>query len=415
MRNGIRFLLLTLVCAIVAAGQTFSSGSTGADGALNVTSGTTTVALPASGILNYTTVNIALHATLTFKNNLTNTPVIILATGAVNIGGAISLGGGSPTPGPGGFYGSVGANLPGLGPGAGQPSPANINATWVGPLSLVPISGGSGGASSQAPCGSSYVPGGGGGGAIAIASSASITVSNDGTYLDPVGTIETAGGGGGSCSPAGTAGNGSAGAIRLVANSISISGYLHAAIVRLEAPLGQVTYTGSGTAPVISTINPLIAPTKPPSITILSIGGYAVPSYSGASFNSIDLMLPTQLQDPIPVLVQGTNIPVGSPVTINFNGGGTSTTASLAGSTAQSTATVYISGLNRSAVTFLFVSATYDPALISDLRQSGPDAVSKIDLAAAPGQKTQYRFLRRDGSTVELANVSVELRQALGL
>jgi len=187
-------------------------------------------------------------------------------------------------------------------------------------------------------------------------------------------------------------------------------------MVRLEAPLGQVADTGGGTAPVIAPINPLIAPTKPPSFSIVSIGGYPVPSYSGGSFNSIDLMLPTQLQDPIPVLVQGTNIPVGSSVTVNFNGGGTSTTASLAGTTATSTATVYISGLNRSAVTFLFISATYDPTLISEnLKQTGPDAVSQIELAAAPGQKTQYRFLRRDGSVVELANVSVDLRRALGL
>jgi hypothetical protein len=210
---------------------------------------------------------------------------------------------------------------------------------------------------------------------------------------------------------------GANGAIRLVANAINVSGSFNgAAIVRLEAPLGQVTYNGGGTAPVIAPINPLIAPSKPPSISIVSIGPYPVPSYSGGSFTSIDLMLPTQLQDPIPVLVQGTNIPVGSPVTINFNGGGTSTTANLAGSTASSTATVYVSGLNRSAVTFLFVSATYDPTLISEnLHQTGPDAVSKIELAAAPGQKTQYRFLRRDGSAVELANVSAELRQALGL
>jgi hypothetical protein len=257
------------------------------------------------------------------------------------------------------------------------------------------------------------VGGGGGGGAITVASSASITVASVNGYISAGGSSAQSSDG---CGNSYTGPAGAPGAIRLVANNISVGGVLSASIVRLEAPLGQVSYTGSGTVPVIATVNPLIVPTKPPSITILSIGGYPVPSYSGGSFNSIDLMLPTQLQDPIPVLVQGTNIPVGSPVTINFNGGGTSTTANLAGSTAQSTATVYISGLNRSAVTFLFVSATFDPTLISqNLKQTGPNAVSKIELAAAPGEKTRYRFFRHDGSSVELANVPVELRRALGL
>ena len=411
MRNGIRFLLIVLVCALAAAGQSFSSGSTGADGVLDLTSGDRTVVLPASGILNYTTVNIPAGKTLTFQENLTNTPVVMLATGAVIIAGTINLNASGQTPGPGGFYGGN-PNLPGLGPGGGQRGQAG---QWIGSLSLVPNIGGSGGGGNSGPNCYYYtswsLPGGGGGGAITVASSASITVAG------AAGNI-TAGGSYTSWSACGDGGNGPAGApgaIRLVANNISVGGVLTAAIVRLEAPLGQVSYTGSGTVPVVATINRLIAPTKPPSISVVSIGGYPVPSYSGGSFNSIDLMLPTQLQDPIPVLVQGTNIPIGSPVTINFNGGGTSTTANLAGSTAQSTATIYISGLNRSAVTFLFVSATYDPSLISDLRQTGPDAVSKIELAAAPGEKTQYRFLRRDGSAVELANVSVDLRRALGL
>ena len=203
-----------------------------------------------------------------------------------------------------------------------------------------------------------------------------------------------------------------------MANSINVTGSWSAYIVRLEAPLGQVTYTGSGVAPVVTPIDPLITPTHPPSLTILSIGGYPVPYYSGSSFSTIDLLLPTQLTDPIPVVVQGNNVPVGSPVTINFSGSSsaTSTTANLTGANTTSTATVYISNLNRGAVTYLFVSATFDPTLISqDLKQTGPNAVSKVELAVAPGEKTQYRFLRRDGSQIPLRSVSAELRRTLGL
>jgi hypothetical protein len=66
-------------------------------------------------------------------------------------------------------------------------------------------------------------------------------------------------------------------------------------------------------------------------------------------------------------------------------------------------------------VTFLFVSATFDPTLISQtVPQKGPDAVSKIELAAAIGEKTQYRFFRLDGSQVPFDRISAELRRALG-
>jgi len=152
-------------------------------------------------------------------------------------------------------------------------------------------------------------------------------------------------------------------------------------------------------------------------LTILSIGGYPVPSYSGSSFSSIDLLLPAQLADPIPVVVQGNNVPVGSPVTVNFSGSpsATSTTANLTGTSATSTVTVYISNVNRGAVTYLFVSATFDPTLIAQsVPQKGPNAVSKIELAAAIGAKTQYRFFRPDGSQVPFDRVPSALRQALG-
>ena len=413
MRNSVRFLLLMFVCALTAVGQSFSSGSTGADGALDLTTGDRTVQLPPSGILNYTTVNIPTGRTLTFAKNLSNTPVIMLTTGAVSIAGAINISAslGSRTPGPGGFYGGD-AGLPGLGPGGGQTTDAP--GQWVGPLSLVPIIGGSGAAGGTGYCdgGQFSIPGGGGGGAMAIASSTTITVS---------GTIAANGGRSGWGCEGGFTNNGppgSGGAVRLVANSINVSGSISAAVVRLEGPLGQVSYAGSGTAPVISTVNPVITPTHPPFISIVSIGGYPVPSYSGSSFTTIDVLLPTQLTDPIPVVVQATNVPVGSPVSIAFglSSGATSSTANLAGSSASSTATVYVSGVSRSGVSYLFASATFSASLIStNLNKADPSGVSRIELAAAPGQKTRYRFLREDGSEVSVAKVPEDIRRFFGL
>ena len=176
---------ISLVISMPAWAQTFSSGSTGADGALDLTNGSQTVQVPPSGIFNYTTVNVPAGQTLSFTNNLTNTPVIMLAQGNVTIAGTINLSSptGSSTPGPGAFYGG-GPGTPGWGPGGGAAQPDG--GQWMGPLTLFPNIGGSGGAGGYYNAGPEYgcntyaVGGGGGGGAITIASSTSITISASG-------------------------------------------------------------------------------------------------------------------------------------------------------------------------------------------------------------------------------------------
>ena len=406
MMSSARFLLLTPVFSLIALAQTFSSGSTGADGALNPTSNTT-VQLPPSGTLNYTTVNIPAGVTLTFQNNLQNTPVIMLAQGNVTVSGIINVRGVGRAPGPGGFEGGD-TYLPGFGPAHGQNSPIQVAAQWVGPRSLVAIIGGSGGAGNPFG-GNNPCWGGGGGGAILIASSTGITLSGQIlAYGDPLGTIN--------CNPV-LSTPGASGAVRLVANSVTVTGNLTAAIVRLEAPLGSNNYSGGGTPPIISTINPILVPTNPPSLTIVSVGGYPVPSYSGSSFNTIDLMLPTQLQDPIPVVVQATNVPVGSPVSVAFSGSAsaTSTTANLSGTASSSSATVYVSGLTRSAVSYLFVSASFNASQVAQNIGPASNRVSTIKVASGIGQKSTYRFLRRDGTEVDPRAISPDLRRAFGL
>src|SRR5579884_1105282 len=252
MRNAVLMLMMMFAMAVAAIGQTFSSGSTGVDGPLDLTYGDTVVQLPDSGILNYTTVNIPVGRTLTFQNNLSNTPVIMLAQGAVNIAGTINISASGQNPGPGGFRGGD-AGRPGWGPGAGSPANAQPYGIWIGPLSLVPNVGGSGSSGFYVGPGSPYgwncydggvqPAGGGGGGAITLASSASITVS---------GAIVASGDSApGECNASALRGfGGPAGAIRLIANSLNVSGSMSASIIRMEAPLNNNIYTGSGTAPV---------------------------------------------------------------------------------------------------------------------------------------------------------------------
>ncbi len=243
-------LLLLAPLAVLSSAQShaqgFESGSTGANGALNVASGTQSVTLPPDGILNYTTINVAAGATLLFNRNALNTPVYLLATGNVTISGTIDVSGspGTRTPpvggkgGPGGFDGGVpgiDAVLPGAGygPGAGRGglpdygaggagsgsystvgtsgSSTNRGVTYGSPL-LVPLVGGSGGGGGTGSFGTAGYGGGGGGGAILIASSTRVTVS---------GSIRALGGLDSSFSPWGP---GSGGAIRLLAPVVSGTG-----------------------------------------------------------------------------------------------------------------------------------------------------------------------------------------------
>jgi hypothetical protein len=401
---------LLFLFSIATHAQTFSSGSTGADGALNLAmmncpNNICAVQLPESGILNYTTVNVPAGKSLIFNRNSHNTPVIMLTQGNVTIGGIISV---APPvlyprqsiePGPGGFYGGD-LGQPGLGPGGGQ-VPAGAG-KWVGPLSLQPLVGGSGGAG-----GENGLHGGGGGGAILIASSTSITLSAGSAIIaDGINSLVGVG----------TGSYGSGGAIRLVANVLNVSGSFSACggncgVIRLEAPSGALTFTGSATpAAVLSPINPTVVSTAPPSLTIVSIGGHAVPSYAGSRFDTVDLLLPNQLTDPITVVVRGNNIPLGTQVEIravNGSSQATYTPGTLAGTFENSTASPSISGLNRTSVTYLLASAMFDPpASAANFNPKGPDQVAKVRVETTLGARPKYLFLRSNGSVIETGKLS---------
>ncbi len=411
-KQAILALLFVAAAASAAQAQTFSSGSTGADGALNITVNTT-LPLPANGILNFTTVTVQAGYTLTFAKNASNTPVVILATGDVMIGGVIAVNAGglnidgvddARIPGCGGFAGG-GPGEPGTGPGAG--TVASYVATWVGPLSLVPIVGGSGGANG----------GGGGGGAIVIASSGKITVA-------------------GGITANGRAYGGSGGAMRLVANRVEVtSGYMWAlgcsvcspwsgwdgnsGLIRIEAPAGQ-TYLANPAAitpaAVLTVPNPEITRGSPTLLSIVSVAGQPVPAGSGSRTTVADILLPSTIADDLPVVVNAVNIPVGTEVTLGFltSARGTVATATLAGTYASSTATLHVTGLNRGTgvVTAFYVTAVFavPPSGGGGGGAPGPDAVAQVRVTASLGEPMRYAFLRADGSEVDPARVPAELR-----
>src|SRR5216684_6580175 len=211
--------LLLFTAATVHAQNNFSSGSTGVDGAFAPTT-SQSIAVPASGTFNFTTVNIPSGVTITFTRNATNTPLTILASGDVVIAGNINIDGQTPANngvgglgGPGGSNGGAGgygfdqsfSGVPGDGPGGGGGgigvasgtagagggggfgtaggSGANAGSLngapgpKFGAPTVLPLIGGSGGGGGGANNNGRAGGGGGGGGAILIASSGTITIN----------------------------------------------------------------------------------------------------------------------------------------------------------------------------------------------------------------------------------------------
>jgi hypothetical protein len=281
-------LALALLALVPLSVLALDSGSTGSDDVFNP-SVNTERQVPASGVFNFTTVNIPSGVKVTFKKNATNTPVVILATGDVTIAGTIDISGGNAAAagaagdgnigddgvpglgGPGGYdggrggaanYGRAGAGI-GPGAGAGGHGCATSASVFGGPATVGGAGAGFGtagialtvtatftcsGTSFVAPApGATYgssqllplVGGSGGGGAAGGPSFAgsgggggggSILIAANGT-VTVTGSVLANGGKGGDTSGAGAGANGgggSGGAIRIIARAIAGNGTISA-------------------------------------------------------------------------------------------------------------------------------------------------------------------------------------------
>lgn len=460
-------VVLTLVLCFFtlfnASAQAFDSGSTGALGAFNPTNNIE-VQLPENGILNYTTVNIPSGVTVTFKKNTSNTPVYILATGDVTVAGTINLNGIAGnilTPGKGGtggFDGGVGAAVAscggrGLGPGGGNPgtfgtsygygsggggggfSANGANGGQIGSgeytrgggggqtygnANNFPLIGGSGGGGG---CGSnSYIggSGGGGGGAILIASSGTINVT---------GSITANGGAGASYGWCcwtynGGGGGGSAGAIRLVADVIKGEGTISANVgiggtggyssyanggtggagrIRIEA---NTLLRGSNTSPPYTFYAHPVAvfPAVPPSLKITKVGGINVPAIATGAYSTPDIVLPVGAVNPMDVLVEAANIPIGTIVTVVATpeyGSPVTVTATLSGTDASSTATAQVT-LSKKSISILMATATFTLQTASNQMPfyAGGEKVEKIKVTTILGGKSFITYITESGKEV---------------
>jgi hypothetical protein len=312
---------------------TFSSGSTGADGAFtptnsmpatgwSISNNVVTVTNKPDGIFHFTSIYIETNWIVKFTKNALNTPVFLLAQSNVTIRGTIAFQGadGTSTSGgegaPGGFdAGTAEATIGthGFGPGGGGygvgGNAGHLNAAlccWgsgyragaaYGVIDALPMIGGSGGG------GKGGAGGGGGGGAILIASSGTITCQ---------GTITASGGSAG-------AGKGSGGSIRLVANTIEGEGLISAVggdgntglgIIRLEACINRRLSLSSppGTfgPPGVAFLNPS------PTIRVTSIAAQNPPWPPAGSLTVPDVYLPSNFTNPATISVAASNINLGT-------------------------------------------------------------------------------------------------------
>jgi hypothetical protein len=413
------FAPLALISSATAHAQVFISGSTGADGALdfsNLPAGSVLVFDPkkfnpplnpaSDNIFNFTTINIPAGITVKLSGRVLSGPVFWLASGDVVINGKLDLNGEDGTaptptlagrtralPGAGGFSGGVGGKTdgsasapvpqPGDGPGGGKASASaagcqlgnqnGAGGTFTGNSFLVPLVGGSGGGGGvfganpgtlgQVP----YASGGGaGGGAILIASSTSITVN---------GPINANGGNGGNSQSScgnGEGGGGSGGAIRLVAPVINGSGSLNVQAgsgvfgnsgsmggIRIEVFSDNFRGGINGPFNVGEPFAVFLPTTPPPSISIISVNGIALPQPPTGNVVTPDSTIDTL--SPVQITVQASFIPPGTVITLHVfsdnNTDQTVQTTPLLGTLQSSTATANVTF--PSGFSLNFVKATW--------------------------------------------------------
>lgn len=363
--------------------QTFDLGSDGSYGAINVAnSQNVTLPMPADGVFHCTTITLGSGASITFTKNSANTPVYLLATGDIilanganiRVSGADANGAIGGRGGPGGFDGGHGGTQPGdgQGPGGGKAGwnntgssgkPAEVKLRGSGAFAtrstdanqadtagsvygnalLLPIIGGSGGGGGMASSPLYALGGGGGGGAIVIASNTKISFGTSGNHLESRG-------GSGSFSGFQT-GNGSGGAIRLVAPVIegtvdlrlrpgisdgpTYGGYGRGRIDRLNT--SGLTITSEG-GYVTYGSNMTVFPPNFPGLRITQVGNHVIPAEQTAP---VFVLFPTGSSATQTVTVSVTNflsnVPLravvtpasGSTATFDFSvdntAGGTST------------------------------------------------------------------------------------------
>lgn len=439
--------LLLLMLSCLSATAQVNSGSNGSDGAFNPTGGNTTINMAdhPDGIYHYTSVNISSDATVTFTPNANNTPVVWLVQGNCVIAGTVSVSGASliqevfygagAKGGPGGFDGGSGggAGGAGLGPGGGQGSQFGgaygVGGSYAtqgqgaastkiyGNSFILPLIGGSGGGSNTNNNGNT-TGGGGGGGAILIAATGTITVN---------GAINATGGAGNRTS-AYIGGDGSGGAVRIVSTTLTGTGTLNCrggssgitggnGRIRIDAFTNQFGGTIQGS--FTQGFQPIIIPASGQGVqlAIQSIGGVSVAGSPNGVLANPDVILPAQQTNPMNVVVNCSNLPMNTTITITVrpaNGADiVATGTNSSGTQTASTATIPVTMPRGGGIIFAkCVSGVAGSASLSgddygkNIAQTGWTAHGErfvqMEITAGIGSSQQVAYITESGKRYTL-------------
>jgi hypothetical protein len=390
MRYRLTILLAIASCAALPALAQFTSGSTGADGALTIPPDSGTVLfdpvalnldVDGDNIFHFTTISIGSNSTLVLRASKLrkNAAVVFLASGSVTIGSSagIDLSGESgvdpgstpqikrrPTdPGPGGFAGGLGNRITGAptpptsgyGPsGSAGIAPANSCVGGGHALSnhmsvaMIPLVGGAGGAGGF--CSTNGPGGGAGGGAIRIVSSASIAFSGSSF-------VRANGGSGGPHGSGISGGSGGGGMIHLIAPAVTSSGagnllsavrpgWSDAAllngsgVVRINATSITGTFSGAPAA-ITGALFSMPLPSLLPEVTLTQVDGVNVANPPSGLPTGADVVISSPSASTVTIAAR--NIPPGTVVTLRISSEVVAdqsiTCNGLAGTLANSTAT----------------------------------------------------------------------------
>jgi hypothetical protein len=136
-----------------------------------------------------------------------------------------------------------------------------------------------------------------------------------------------------------------------------------------------------------------------PSLHIVSIAGKNVPENPNGSFGTPDILLPGNTSNPISLVVQAVNVPVGSQVTVKAHPqvGSTATgSGPLAGTLESSLATI---DLNISTAYSTVITASVAYQLTVALYLDG-ERVESVRVAATLGGASEMTYITESGREI---------------
>ena len=215
-------------------------------------------------------------------------------------------------------------------------------------------------------------------------------------------------------------GGGSGGAVRLVATTVQGAGAINTAggiawyywsggNYQSAAGTGRIridafndSYAGGTTGLITRGYQPIIIPpaNQAVSLAIQNVGGVAVAANPTGQLTAPDVIVPANQQNPIPIVVRCTNIPLNTEIIVDVKPANGATVRAVAlntaGTPASSTATVQVN-MPRGGGTIQ------------------AKAVSGLALAAASGGNDKVRSLAETGWTADGERfVQMEITAALG-